>query len=199
MRSFVLALPVAGFVLLTTTANASQTCASISSDAQRLACYDMEYKPAPTISISSKWSVSENLSPMDDSKTVTLHLESSEPIQNRYRGVSAADLYIRCQEKTTALYFVYADNFLSSIQGYGQVTYRVDDKPSAKKNMTESTDNKALGLWSGGASIPFVKSMFGGENLVVRITPFNESPVTAQFQISGLEDAIKPLRAACGW
>lgn len=199
MRGTTLAFSAAGLALLTANANASQTCASISSDAQRLACYDMEYKPAPTVSKSSKWSVSENVSPMDDSKTVTLHLESSEPIQNRYRGITTADLYIRCQEKTTSLFFVYGDNFLSSIQGYGQVTYRIDAKPSSTKNMTESTDNKALGLWTGGSSIPFVKSMFGGENLVVRITPFNESPVTAQFQISGLEDAIKPLRAACGW
>lgn len=199
MRGAAFAFSVAGLSLLAATCNASQTCASISSDAQRLACYDMEYRPAPTISKSSKWNVSENVSPMDDSKTVTLHLESSEPIQHRFRGSSTADLYIRCQEKTTSLYFIYADNFLSSLQSYGQVTYRIDDKPSATKSMTESTDNKALGLWSGGSSIPFTKAMFGGNKLTVRITPFNESPITAQFQISGIEDAIQPLRSACGW
>lgn len=35
--------------------------------------------------------------------------------------------------------------------------------------------------------------------MIVRFTPFNESPVTAKFNITGLEEAIKPLRDSCGW
>jgi type VI secretion system protein VasI len=37
------------------------------------------------------------------------------------------------------------------------------------------------------------------DNLVAQITPYNESPVTAIFDTSGLENAIKPLRETCNW
>jgi len=66
------------------------------------------------------------------------------------------------------------------------------------KPFTESTDHKALGL-SGASSIAFIKEMFGAQRLFIRATPFNESAVTGEFNISGLDDAIKPLRKACGW
>ncbi|EHJ7968006.1 type VI secretion protein, partial [Escherichia coli] len=29
--------------------------------------------------------------------------------------------------------------------------------------------------------------------------PYNESPVSATFDLSGLSDALKPLQKACGW
>ncbi|AMO78045.1 hypothetical protein PcP3B5_46530 [Pseudomonas citronellolis] len=185
--------------MLACNANASEKCIAIASDSERLACYDMEYRPSPVVAKVSKWDVSESSSKMDDSKTVSLHLESNEPIQRRFGGSESADIYIRCQEKSTSMYFIYAGNFLSSIQGYGEVTYRVDDQKPVTREFEESTDNKALGLWNGGTAIPFIKRLFGKNLLTVRITPFNESPVTTQFQISGLEEAIKPLRAACGW
>jgi type VI secretion system protein VasI len=82
---------------------------------------------------------------------------------------------------------------------HGKVIYRLDEKPAGEKNMRESTDHKALGLWNGGASIPFIKQMFSHEKLLIRATPHSESPVTATFAISGLENAIKPLRENCGW
>src|SRR5262245_22935382 len=49
------------------------------------------------------------------------------------------------------------------------------------------------------SSISFLKDLLGGKMLFIQATPFNESPVSAEFNIEGLADAIKPLRAACGW
>jgi type VI secretion system protein VasI len=57
----------------------------------------------------------------------------------------------------------------------------------------------ALGLWNGNAAIPFIKKMMEHEKMVIRATPFSDSAVTAEYRISGLEEAIKPLRDACKW
>jgi len=83
--------------------------------------------------------------------------------------------------------------------GYGTVEYRVDDKNAGKREFEASTDNSALGLWSGRKSIPFIKSMLAGKEMIFRFTPFGSSPVTARFEIDGLDEAIKPLRKECGW
>ena len=99
-------------------------------------------------------------------------------------------------ENTTSVYITTSGCHLASSEynDYGHVTYRIDHEPAETRGFSESTDNRALGLWSGGEAIPFIKSMFGRNNLITRFTPFSESPVTARFSIAGLEDAVAPLR-----
>jgi type VI secretion system protein VasI len=80
-----------------------------------------------------------------------------------------------------------------------EVTYRLDDKPAKRKWFGESTDHKALGLWGGGNAIPFLKEIMAGQKLLVRATPWSDNAVTGEFSIIGLDEAIKPLRKACGW
>ena len=65
--------------------------------------------------------------------------------------------------------------------------------------MRESTDNRALGLWRGGESIPVIKSMLGKRRMIVRATPYGDSPFMAEFIIAGLDEEIEPLRNACSW
>jgi type VI secretion system protein VasI len=144
------------------------------------------------------WDVTEERSKIDDSKNVFVHLRSKEPIKNQYGMTSDIDLWIMCREKKTDLYMVFGDHFMSSLESWGLVTYRVDKKPAVKKQFTESTDHKALGLW-GANSVTFIKMLLGGETLFVRAVPFNENAVTAEFNIAGIDEAIRPLRAACGW
>jgi len=88
---------------------------------------------------------------------------------------------------------------MSDLEGRGTVTYRIDTAKAQKKEFTESTDHEALGLWNGGSAIPWIKAMFGGARMYVEATPFSESAVSDFMPISGLEEAIKPLRESCGW
>jgi type VI secretion system protein VasI len=65
--------------------------------------------------------------------------------------------------------------------------------------MEESTDNKFLGLWRGAIAIPFIKKLFAGSRLVMRVVPYNEGPIEMVFNITGAEAAVGPLRKACRW
>lgn len=42
-------------------------------------------------------------------------------------------------------------------------------------------------------------SLFGNESSLVQVIPYGESPITAEFNISNLEDVIEPLQKACNW
>jgi type VI secretion system protein VasI len=116
-----------------------------------------------------------------------------------FGATDEATLYILCMENRTSLFVVTNCHLASGFQGYGDVEYRIDDKPAKTRAFDASTDNTSLGLWSGGASIPVIKELIEGSALLVRFTPFNHSPVTARFSITGLDEAIKPLRTARGW
>lgn len=146
-----------------------------------------------------KWVVREDKSAFDDSRTVILSIDSDEPIRGQFGAPGPAVLQLRCMEDTTSVYLWLNDLFLSDIEGYGFVDYRIDELQAASVQMSVSTDNKALGLWSGGKAIPYLEQLIGAKKVVFRATPFNESPVEFSFDLAGLETAISPLREACAW
>jgi len=161
-----------------------------------------EAVPSPTVAEpgdTGKWVVSESESQFDDTPLVILHLESRDEVRGRYGDTTTPSLILRCMENTTSLFINPGGHFLSDIQGYGRVTYRIDDNQASAWNMTASTDNEVLGLWNGGKSIPQIKKLVQGESLLIRLTPYNESPLEFGFDLPGLGEAIKPLRKACNW
>lgn len=147
----------------------------------------------------SRWSTRTSRSQLDDSTTVTLIVESDWDISGPYGDAGRAQLILRCMENTTSAYFKFNEYFMSDIQGYGRIEYRVDSNTASRVNMDVSTDNMALGLWSGGGSIPFIRRLMEGSSVFVRVTPYNESTIGMTFTIAGLTEEIAPLREACGW
>jgi type VI secretion system protein VasI len=178
-----------------------KACAAIADNAKRLECFDLIFKKSSvtTTSAKSEWVVTEEKSKIDDSTNVFMMLDSTQPIKNQYGAKAALTIAIFCREKKTDFYIIFGGHFMSSIGNAGVVTFRVDKKPATQTKMTESNDHKALGLWGGASSIPFIKALFGGSTLFVRATPYSESSISGEFNISGFQEATKPLRQACGW
>ena len=180
-------------------------CAAVENGVKRLECYDALAKKrgvtpakakAVEVASSGKWTTFKTTSKLDDSTNVTLRLEAEETIPNKL-GLSRETpvLFISCRENTTLAYIdwgVFGINETS-------MTHRVDKQKAQTRTWAISTDYEAVGRWSGGSSIPFIKSLFGHNQLLTQITPYGASPVTVTFEISGLEQAIKPLREECNW
>lgn len=179
-------------------------CRAVDNDLDRLACFDKASGRTPTSEpgpSEGNWNVSIKTSDFEDTTDVYMSVESNDPVQcTAFGRHNTARLMIRCSENTTAVFIATDCHLASGFQGYGDMDVRVDEKPSASISMDASTDNKALGLWRGGSSIPFVKDrLLGGSTLRVRFTPFSMSPVTAVFDISGIDASIAPLREQCSW
>jgi type VI secretion system protein VasI len=119
-------------------------------------------------------------------------------VSQRFGGEQKADLWITCREEQTSIFLTFGNLFLADNGSYGDVTLRIDKQKARVISMNESTNNQALGLWRGTGG-KLIKSMFGATSLFVQVTPFNESAVTAEFNIAELEQAIAPLRKACKW
>lgn len=147
----------------------------------------------------SHWFVTTDRSAMDDSTTVYLVVHASETIPGKFADAQRPELDIRCLEHTTALTVQFGDHFMADIDSYGTVTYRIDQQKAQKRDFRASTDGSVLGLWDGGSSISFIKSLFGADALLLRAMPFDESAYEATFPITGLQQEIAPLRKACGW
>jgi type VI secretion system (T6SS) VasI/EvfG family protein len=137
------------------------------------------------------WGVSESTNPLDDSPTVILRLPAAS---GRSRMGEAPALVLRCSRKKTDAYINWAD-FLGSDEA--TVTTRVGKGRAETGSWTLSTDNTATFYPSGAVS--FIKSLMRVDTLVASTTPYNESPVTAIFVVTGLAEKVGPLQKACGW
>lgn len=201
MRSIVVSAAAA--YLMMSASEAYANCVLVESDLDRLACYDKEAGRAPKVEAlpvaTGNWTVQKETSKLTDQDTVVVMLKSDETINCGWNRGKQISLVARCMEDKTVIYFGTDCHMASGHGGYGEITYRIDTEKARKVEGDASTDNKALGLWSGGQAIPVLKQMIGKSQMVVRMTPFSESPFTATFDIRGLDSAIKPLRDACRW
>lgn len=180
-----------------------EACARIHEDSARLECYDLIFRHTRSETEGTEgtgaWQVNVERSRIDDSTNVTIYVEASEPYVNRYGRQGHPTLIIRCKENETNLYIHFAGAFMSDLRGGGRVTYRLDREDASRVSMRESNDHRALGLWSGGRAIPFIRRMLRHQTLLVRAVPHSAPAITTEFRIAGIEQAIQPLREACNW
>jgi type VI secretion system protein VasI len=105
------------------------------------------------------WIISTEKSKIDDSENVYMYVTSRDAVRDKFERMYFPKLWIACRENTTSLVVNFDGMFMADIQGYGDVIYRIDKQPAGTIAMTESTSSEALGLWSGGGSIPFIKRL----------------------------------------
>ena len=178
-------------------ASALATCAGIEGSAPRLACYDSlagrRAAPAqrPTVPGLGRWVVNDTTNPLNDTRKVSLFLEASSGRSPYGRPVG---LVLRCQDSKTEV-FVAWNAFISDDEG--DVTMRVGTDEAETANWSKSSDNEAT-FYPGDAP-QLIQRLITANRLVLQTTPYQESPITAIFDLAGLANAVKPLRAACGW
>ncbi len=173
------------------------SCSRIPDGEQRLECYDLILRKKNELSTATNWTVHKEISRIDDSQNVYLSVLSSDTFSTNFKQDLAAELFIHCRENTTMVAFQFAGEFMSDLE-FGEIQYRIDKQKAKRQQFTESTDHEVLGLW-GGSAIEFIKQLYGAKNLLIRATPYNESPVTVNFPIAGIEEVVKPVAEACHW
>ena len=138
-----------------------------------------------------QWSVFTDTDPLYDSATVTLRNDSTE---GRSSFGEPITLFLRCSNGKTEAYIDWKD-FLGSDSL--SVAFRVGQQEARTYLWGLSTDHEAT-FFPRSVEM-FINSLLNVDTFVARATPYNESPVTAVWDLSGLSEAVIPLRDACGW
>lgn len=147
-----------------------------------LAYYTTPQAAAPsTPDVCRGWEVSREVSPIDDSTIYTASVEASSPVLRDSRPL----LILRREEGASEAYVSWP-SFIGSSKR--PVTVRFDDNPADTAEWGSSTDGRAM--FSPYPFGEFLEAVLASRRLVVRFTPYGESPVTAVFDISGLADAL---------
>lgn len=185
-----------------------QRCTEITAHLKRLACFDgvakkhskektvgQQILAAPSSSSptragsTGKWRTDISTNPLDDSKTVVLILEAESPKMRRGKPT----LFLRCQSNRTEMYINWS-TFVTT--GDAWVTTRIGNNKATSGSWGTSTSNEST---FAPRAIATIREMMQATQLIAQVTPHGENPATATFDISGLAEAIKPLRETCNW
>lgn len=173
-------------------------CSAIKGDLARLECFDNLSKSKnlnglqtqnTDLQNTGKWKVKVATNPIDDTKSVTLSLVADSGHKNTRRPIV---LIARCKSGNTDLYISWSEYLGRD----AEVLTRVGTHKAITSPWSMSTDKKAT-----FAPKPEVllKEILDSNKFIAQITPYNESPRTAIFDTTGLENAIHPLKETCGW
>lgn len=149
------------------------------------------------ISYNGKWIVSNDINPLDDSKTTIASLAADEGT-SRFDG--PVNFIARCQSNKTQVYVVWhdylGDDSRSVYEDWKHVEVRVGDEKSQRQRWSVSTDSQAT---FAPNAISLLRKMAKEKRMVMQTTPYNEPPTTAVFDLTGAEKAINQVAATCNW
>lgn len=173
-------------------------CAATEGDLARLSCFDSlgeayglngpQAQPTAAAATGS-WVVKDELNPIDDSRKVTLSLVAESGQSKWGRQVV---LIARCSSSRTEAFIAWNDY----LGREANVLYRMGSEKAVTERWGLSTDSKAT---FARDPIRLLTAMLGTSKFLAQVTPYNDSPVTAIFDTTGLDNAIVPLREACEW
>ena len=144
------------------------------------------------------WELRRSSNPIDDTPTVVMSLPAESGgsrFGNRIRFIA------RCQSNTTEAYAVWhdyvGDDSNDVYDEWKWVEVRIGEAPSERQRWGVSTDRQATFApsWAGN----LLKRMVGEDRLILRVVPYGESPVTAIFDIRGMEGPLRELSETCSW
>ena len=145
------------------------------------------------------WDLLEVVPPVGSQNSLILTSASFETLPGIFGRESPATLRLSCIENTTQIEVRFAENYMSDIGALGTLVYRLDDDAPVQIAAEASTENFALGLYSGQLAIPLLASMIEKERLLVSATSFTGRTLTANFSIQEVQQAVQPLRELCTW
>jgi type VI secretion system protein VasI len=166
-------------------------CTELTVAYQRLDCFDALAKKLregdTSDPVLGKWRIEVTTDPLDDSESTTLQLDADS---GKTRFGAPISLTIKCQSNDIDI----SVNWSSYMGSVPNVLTRIGNEEPETRIWRVSKDSLST---IHPAAKRFLFSMLNETQLVSRLNPYNSNPVTAIFNISGIDQAVDSVRHLC--
>ena len=133
--------------------------------------------------------------------------EITEPVLSEFDKKAGYTLEPRKKSERMEVWIDWGSYLGLGSYGSVNVLVRFDDEEVLKERGNLSNNHQATFLesssWSGKDSksnfLKFVIKLMSIDKFIVRVTPYEESPITAVFDVRGLKKAIEPYNDILHW
>jgi hypothetical protein len=143
-------------------------------------------------SAARSWIVSETMSPVDYSPTITA-TTSSKPVAKD----APASFIIRCRGQRTDLLVSTEGSWRASRANELRVDLSVNDQPAVRTQWIASSDGRTAIFKDDAARL--LRSLPDGGWIVVSVSDWQGMAHEASFQLTGLDVIRQKIAAACKW
>ncbi len=167
----------------------------IQNDSSRLARFDMLAKRATLLAEDSSeeesngnWLIQTKDNPLDDTKTIFGAIRADQGT-NSYGDKPV--FVARCKSDDITVFI----NWGEYLGDDARITYRIGESESQSKNWSVSTDSKSTFIPRNEDD--FLKKLQNNDRFVAQVTPYNSNPITAVFNITGVNEVVSQV-LSCG-
>ncbi|WP_411753632.1 type VI secretion system-associated protein TagO [Serratia sp. (in: enterobacteria)] len=182
----------------------TRDCKVIADSGSRLECFDSQKNTlsddddandiTDPLGETGKWRINKIRSETDGYWNVYISLQSNTPFKGRLGDFFYPSLNIYCDERETELYINWG--FLVSSNDL-PVSFVVDKQKIESEQWVISDDY--MSTFYPRNVMNFIDRLIQASTFYASVSTVGEDSATANFNLSGLSEAIKPLRGACGW
>ena len=148
--------------------------------------------------IASNWSIDVARDEKTWENVATLAFESNNEIADEYAAKKVhPQLAFLCKPGVDGTITVRLDwrRFISSFNT--EVGFKADDRELLLVNWGVDKSNRVTQPRSASDSKELIAYIAGANNVQVEVIPYSASLITAQFDISGINEALQELTAKC--
>lgn len=143
-----------------------------------------------------EWQFDESTSPVDDSKIISLVLQSKEPFKDRFGNDELGSLVLKCQNHKT-LFAIWAGGEVMGGKDYDTII-RFDKLPAQTYSFDTSTDYKAL-VVSGMTAASIIQKIETARTMFARVVLFGGEQLDLRFDLSGFKSMLSKVTPFCDW
>lgn len=134
----------------------------------------------------------------DGSRDVALAIFTTGQAGGELGGSLRVALWLRCSDERTLLYIDWNAPVDTGGRAVVRMQTQVDGQDPEETHWARYSNRNVTGMYTERASVQLIKQLFGGSTLVARLNE-EHSAFSASFNITGVEQAIAPVRQACDW
>ncbi|MCS6762177.1 MAG: hypothetical protein MO846_09495 [Candidatus Devosia symbiotica] len=161
--------------------SAVSQCILISSDVDRLSCYDGLFRALETLQAG-----------------LSVTLQSEQLIPARPSGRAPATMVINCTKEVLSVAFTFAGNTMSPLGRDASITLQYDLQAAQSRTLSVNADNTAILISNTREAAAFLDGMAGATNLTVRATPANSRSLSVRFRVDAVLPKVNQVRTVCG-
>lgn len=134
----------------------------------------------------------------DGSKDVALAIFTTGRAGGASGGTLRVTLWLRCSDNKTLLYVDWNATVDTGGRSVVRMQTQIDSEPAQETHWARYSNHNITGMYTDRASVDLIKRLFGRSMLEAKLNE-KSAAYSASFNVTGLEQAITPLRTACEW
>jgi type VI secretion system protein VasI len=148
-----------------------------------------------TSMVRAEWFVEQEPAETEGLTDVRLSVLAGETVYGNRGQRGQPVLFLDCRENTTMLTVDWGVDLGSGTLAVG---LGIDDAAPQTVEFAIGDDGRTLVLQPGSAAIPLIRQLIGHARLAMT-TDSASGRLETSFDLNGIDQALTPLREACGW